>query len=93
MMDPDRPGWLPVSLREAGHTLESVGGLSYIVVDEIVDDVVTLAVRAVKLTDMVKLHPATAEALGRPEISVGGLLEIAARNAALAADAGTADPG
>jgi hypothetical protein len=51
MGDTDGPAWLPVSLREAGHTVESVGGLSYIVVDEIVDDVVTLAVHAWPVAD------------------------------------------
>jgi hypothetical protein len=51
MGDADPPAWLPMSLREAGHTLGSVGRLSYIVVDEIVDDVVTLAVHAWPVAD------------------------------------------
>jgi hypothetical protein len=51
MGDADRPAWLPLSLREAGHTVESVGRLSYIVVDEIVDDVVTLALHAWPVAD------------------------------------------
>jgi hypothetical protein len=51
MRDADRPAWLPLSLREAGHTLESVGRLSYIVVDEIVDDVVTLAIHSWPVAD------------------------------------------
>jgi hypothetical protein len=51
MKDGDRPAWLPLSLREAGQDLKSVGRLSYIVVDEIVDDVVTLAIHRWPVAD------------------------------------------